>query len=344
MKIGRIKKLLISFYNNVKVRHQAVFLLGKPGGGKSAIVYQMAEELNLPVIDLRLAQCDPTDLRGVPSVVNGRTVWNAPAIFPDPDKSPKGILFLDEITSAPPAVQAVAYQVVYDRAVGEYKFPDGWMIICAGNYQTDRGVTFAMPAPLMNRMCVLHADIVAYDNTGSGEDWITWAAANGCDPRVLAFIMYRADYIHKFEKEHYGRQSPSPRGWMAASDKLALAGLSDMDRVEVLKGCVGETAAVDFESFLRVRETMPSINRIIEDPDSVEVPQALNVRYCVAMGLSARMDKDNFNDMWRFIQRMPAEFQTLIVKLAFQRDPGVMQATKFSEWVIANNEAFKQIQ
>jgi hypothetical protein len=334
MRIGHVSKTLGSIYDNPVTRMRAVFLKGASGIGKSAVVEQMAAERNLPVIDIRLAQCDPTDLRGVPAVVNDRTTWFVPSMLPDGDAQPNGILFLDEITSAPPAVQAIAYQLVLDRAQGEYKLPDGWMIVLAGNRQNDRGVTFAMAAPLLNRMCELEVDTVL-------DDVLEYGAANGLDPRVMAFVSDRADLLHKFDKDSYGKQFPTPRGWFAVSDKLAM----DWDaqtRVELLKGDVGHEAAVAFEQFLRVWETMPSITKIFESPDEVEVPNELNVKYCVAMGLSARLDKDNFNNAWKFIKRMPREMQTLIVKLGYQRDNSLLQATEFASWALANKDAFKR--
>ncbi len=334
MRIGNVTETLGKLYDDPVVRHRAVFLEGASGIGKSAAINQMAADRDLPVVDLRLAQCDPTDLRGVPSVTRGRTTWNVPSFFPDEKLTPKGILFLDEITSAPPAVQAIAYQLVLDRAQGEYRLPDGWMIILAGNRMTDRGVTFAMAAPLKNRMTVLEVDTVL-------DDVLSYGAENDLDPRVMAFVSDRADLLHKFDKECYGKQFPTPRSWFAVSDKLKM-NFDAATRVELLKGDVGHEAAVAFEQFLRIWETMPSISKIFESPEEVEVPKELNVRYCVAMGLSARMDKDNFNNAWIYIQKLPREFQTLIVKLAYQRDNSLLQATSFAAWALANKSAFSR--
>ena len=334
MRIGNVTATLGALYDNPVTRKRAVLLEGKSGVGKSQTVQQFADERDLPVIDLRLSQCDPTDLRGVPNVIDGRTYWNVPSFFPDPEKNPAGVLFLDEITSAPPAVQAIAYQLVLDRAQGEYTLPDDWMIVLAGNKQSDRGVTFQMAAPLKNRMTCIDVDTVL-------DDVLEFGAANGLDPRVMAFISDRADLLHKFDKESYGKQFPTPRGWFAVSDKLPMA-FDEQTRVELIKGDVGHEAAVSFEQFMRIWETMPSINKIFSDPESVEVPQQVNVRYCVTMGLAARMDKDNFDNAWIYLKKMPREFQTLCVKLAYQRDKALSQAKSFTEWALANREAFKR--
>lgn len=334
MRIGNIVPMLTKLYANPATRMRAVFLLGASGIGKSQTVWQTAENRGIPVIDLRLSQCDPTDLRGVPSVVNGKTVWNPPSFFPD-ETTPAGILFLDEITSAPPAVQAPAYQLVLDRGVGDYKLPDGWMIVAAGNRANDRGVTFNIAAPLLNRMTLVNVDTVL-------SDWIEHAASKEIVPEVLAFVSDRPDQLHKFDKDTYGQQFPSPRSWFAVSNIYKM-GFPAEERVELIKGAVGHEAAVTFEQFLRVYETMPSLDKIFADPDSVAVPAELNVRYCVAMGLSARLDRKNFGAGWQFIKRMPAEFQTLIVKLAYQRDNSLVQAPMFAEWSIQNQHAFRRV-
>ena len=116
----------------------------------------------------------------------------------------------------------------------------------------------------------------------------------------------------------------------------------DAVRVEMLRGVVGEEAAGTFETFLRVWGVMPSIEAIFSDPDSVEVPDAMNVRYCVAMGLAARVTRKTFNNTYAYLKRLPKEFQTLVVKLAYQRDPSIAQATQFADWSMNNKEAFSR--
>lgn len=333
MRIGKISNTLVSLFNNNATRSRAVYLTGPSGIGKSQTVYQAAAELDIPVVDLRLSQMDPVDLRGVPSIDKKTTVWNVPSFFPTDPKS-KGLLFLDEISSAPPAIQAVAYQLVLDRMIGEYKLPDGWMIVAAGNRQSDRGVTFTMAAPLLNRMTQLDVDTTL-------DDFRDWWFGEGKRPEIVAFLSDRADFLHKYDADSYGKQFPSPRSWAAASDILNM-NFDDAVRVEMLRGVVGEEAAGTFETFLRVWGVMPSIESIFSDPDSVEVPDAMNVRYCVAMGLAARVTRKTFNNTYAYLKRLPKEFQTLVVKLAYQRDPSIAQATQFADWSMNNKEAFSR--
>ena len=111
------------------------------------------------------------------------------------------------------------------------------------------------------------------------------------------------------------------------------------DRVELIKGDVGEEAAMIFETHLRVWETMPRIEDILKGED-VPVPKELNVRYCVAMGLATRLDASNFDKAWNFLSKMPGDVQTLTIKLAHKRDKSITKAKKFVDWSIANQAAF----
>ena len=339
MRIGKLAHTLAKHYLNEKTRERTIFLRGPSGIGKTHGVYQLAAilEANIEnwdgVRDIRLSQFDPVDFRGIPVVVDGRTTWCPPDFFPHPDTS--GIMFLDEITSAPPAVQAVAYQLCNERRIGEYILPDGWMIIAAGNRQSDRGVTFNMAAPLINRLTILDVDTVF-------EDWQEHAAKCGKRPECMAFIKSRVDLLHKFEGKGVVEQFPSPRGWFAVSDIMD-AGFDPEVRVELIKGTVGNEAAVSFESYLRIYERIPDLDKIRENPDSVPVPAELDIRYCLAMGISARLDAENFQSYWTFLKRMPKELQTLTVKLAYRRDKNISKCAAFGEWAALNADAFKRV-
>jgi len=338
MRIANLGDFVTRAYQNEATRNRTLYIEGPSGIGKSQVIHQASAALaklyaddDQPwagMIDLRLSQCDVTDLRGVPSIVNGRTHWNTPDFFPK--ENTRGILFLDEITSAPPAMQAVAYQLALDR-VG---LPPGWMVIAAGNRQSDRGVTFAMAAPLLNRMTKISVDVEL-------DGFMSYYASQGKRPEILAFLRERPEFLHKFDGKSVGEQFPSPRGWFAASDHMELA-KDDSERVEILSGDIGSEAATSFEAFLRVWETMPKLEMIYKDPDSVDIPKDLNVKYCVTMGIAATLTVDNFDNGWKYLKRLPSEMQTLAIKLAYMRDKTLTNSKTFSEWAIANQHAFRR--
>lgn len=172
--------------------HTPVMIWGPPGIGKSQIVAQIAQHHSVPLLDIRLSQMEPSDLRGIPFRVDKFVEWAPPSILPDAQRHGlAGIMFLDEITSAPPSVSAAAYQLILDRRLGEYRVPDGWAIFAAGNRQGDRGVSYAMPAPLANRFT--HYEIEAHT-----DDWVTWAYAHGIDERLIGFLRFRPELLFDF--------------------------------------------------------------------------------------------------------------------------------------------------
>jgi len=194
--------------------HTPVMLWGPPGVGKSQMVAQVATRHKAPMFDIRLSQMEPSDLRGIPFRVGDKVEWAVPAILPDLERhGATGILFLDEITSAPPAVSAAAYQLILDRRLGEYQVPEHWAIFAAGNRQGDRGVTYAMPAPLANRFS--HFEVETHL-----DDWVAWAYANQIDERVIAFLRFRPERLFDFDPAHNPIAFPSPRSWEFAHRSL----------------------------------------------------------------------------------------------------------------------------
>ena len=333
MRIQHVTPILVKRYLNPNTRRRTVFLRGPSGIGKSEVVFQTSELLAehvtnwRGVVDLRLAQMDPTDLRGVPHVVEGRTRWARPDFLP---ADGAGILFLDEITSAPPAVQAAAYQLTLTPE--DFGIPPEWMIIAAGNRKTDRGVTFNLAAPLQNRMCDIDVNTTL-------DDFRNYAIGK-VHPAILSLLSDRPDLLHKFEPTGDIKPFPSPRAWFAVSSTLELD-LPVQDRVELLKGDIGEEAAMIFETHLRVWETMPRLDDILDGKD-VPVPKELNVRYCVAMGLATRLDATNFDNAWKFLSAMPGDIQTLTIKLAYKRDKSITRSAAFNKWAMANANAFSR--
>ena len=261
--------------------HTPVMLWGPPGVGKSMMVMQVAQSHNVPLIDIRLSQMEPSDLRGIPFRNEESVEWAVPAMLPNAKRhGEQGILFLDEITSAPPSVSAAAYQLILDRKLGEYKVPDGWAIIAAGNRQGDRGVTYSMPAPLANRFSHYEVDI-------NLDDWVAWAYANEIDERIIAFLRFRPDLLFEFDPAHNPVAFPSPRSWEFAH--RALHKFDDHHELFLgaLQACVGKAAGIEVKAFIESLESMPDLDAIINGED-VATPKEIDLQYAVASALVGR--------------------------------------------------------
>ena len=184
---------------------------GPCGVGKSQIVGQVAADLDFSFLDVRAVQLDPVDLRGLPRIAADQTEWVPPKFLPT---SGKGILFLDELTSAPQMTQAGCYQLVLDRKLGEYVLPDGWVVVAAGNPASERGVHFAMPRPLRNRF--VHLELEADLN-----DWCNWAVKARIRPEIIAFLRLKPELLHAGDTAADANAWPTPRSWEMASNVLS---------------------------------------------------------------------------------------------------------------------------
>lgn len=261
--------------------HTPVMLWGAPGVGKSQMVAQIAENHGVPLIDIRLSQMEPSDLRGIPFRVDEFVEWAVPSMLPNLKRHGKsGILFLDEITSAPPSVSAAAYQLILDRKLGEYEVPEGWAIIAAGNRQGDRGVTYSMPAPLANRFSHYEVEI-------NLDDWVAWAYANGIDERIIAFLRFRQDLLFEFDAAQNPVAFPSPRSWEFAHRALQKFDEPTNLLLGALQACVGKAAGIEVKAFVDSLDQMPDLDAIVKG-EEVATPKEIDLQYAVATALVGR--------------------------------------------------------
>lgn len=266
MKLSDAYKIVKSSMRN----QVPVMMWGPPGIGKSSVVHQIAEEFGYinkktglnNVVDLRLAQLEPTDLRGVPmpNRETGRAEWFLPAFWPVPAKEDTtrkvtkedgtveevpvkkgecvngpGVLFLDEIEKAPVSVKNASLQLVLDRAIGSYKLPTDWTIVCAGNREEDGAFSQPLGAALANRM--IHLDIEPDIDTWSG-----WARDQDLSEDIIAFLSFKPDLLYKYTEEN---AFPTPRSWHIGSNLISSV-KSKADQKELLTAAVGKAAAGEF--------------------------------------------------------------------------------------------------
>lgn len=309
-------------------------LWGPPGVGKSQIIADIAARNNVPLIDIRLAQMEPTDLRGIPFRDGKHVIWSVPAQLPDAERhGERGILFLDEITSAVPTVTAAAYQLILDRRLGEYTVPSGWAIFAAGNRQGDRGVTYQMPAPLANRFAhyELEADL---------DDWVRWAHTQELDPRLIAFLRFRPDLLFNFDPARYTVAFPSPRSWEYVD--RALKKFSDAPALlgEALQACVGPAAGLACRAYLNHLDALPDVEAIAEGREDA-VPRGVEMQYAVAAALVrhvARLPRAaqqaGVEHALNYARRFPQRELGLMLVIDLQRNVAspLYEAPAFAEW------------
>lgn len=334
----QLQSVLARHWRDPKLRKKSIFIEGASGIGKSDIIHGLAREFKAGLRDKRFSQMDAVDLGGTPwKSPTGFTKWAPPdwmEFLPTTDD--EGFLFMDEITSASREVFAASYQLFLDRAIGGAKVPDGWMIIAAGNRVSDRGVINTMPSPLGNRfvkVCVEpHLD-----------SWRDWAAKRGVDHRLLSWVSYQPEYLHNFSPEiaQTNEQFASPRSLVSCADYLDW---DKAERVEMIAGCIGKSAAAAFESYLRVYSKLPSAEEMLADPLGCKIPkpEELGERYAVAMLCSKAMDRTTFNSLWQYADRLGAQFVTLAVRLACRRDDEITTARGYRDFSSKHSAVFER--
>jgi MoxR-like ATPase len=247
----------------------STMIWGPPGIGKSSIVAQVTRKHKIDFTDVRLSQLAPTDLRGLPVAENGISKWYPPEFLP---RNGKGILFLDELNMAPPAMQGVAQQLILDRRVGSYEVPPGWHVWAAGNRKEDRAAVFDMPSPLANRF--LHLQVEP-----DFDSFKAYALATKVHEQIIAFLSFRTTLLHKLD--HQQPAWPSPRSWVMASH-LHKAGLS-------IAPAVGMEVEAEFDAFVKLYQNLPDLTRIFMGKgDTIRFPSEPSVRYATTIGLAVR--------------------------------------------------------
>ncbi|MGE4418270.1 MAG: AAA family ATPase [Sulfurimonas sp.] len=303
------------------------FLWGAPGIGKSSIVKQIAKSKDIGFIDLRLALMDPTDLKGIPfyDKESHTALWAPPAFLP---REGRGILFLDELNSAAPSVQASAYQLILDRRVGEYELPEGWAIVAAGNREGDRGVTYRMPSPLANRFVHFEMDVHV-------EDWRLWAYKNALDERVISYISYKNEHLFTFDAKSDIKSFATPRSWEYVNSILE-SSVSENLLLETVGGAVGKDVAVSFLAFCKVMNRLPDINTILES-GSGEYSDEVDVLYALSTGLVSaylkEKDDTKLQNLLRYTLGLKSEFAVMTVQDLQRNGVSMEHLDVFGEWV-----------
>lgn len=301
------------------------FLWGPPGIYKSDVVHQAAHERKVALRDVRLSLLDPVDLKGFPTVSKDKKqmTWLPADFLPTEGE---GILFLDEMNSAPQSVQAAAYQLILNRRIGDYVLPDGWAIMAAGNREGDRSVVNRMPSALANRLVHIDCEV-------NLDDWSAWAMDNGVHSDLLAFIRFKPDLLHAFDSN--ARAFPSPRSWMFVNQLIGNQ-LDKATEYELVKGTVGEGAATEFSAYVNLIRDLPTTEQILLDPEKTAIPEAPGVLYALTTSLGMKAEQNNFDRMMKFVNRMPTEFQVVFARDAVRRDKNVTKTTSFMKWSVDN--------
>lgn len=309
------------------------FIWGNPGVGKSSLVQQIADEKNMLFIDLRLSLLDPTDLRGIPFFESDekKAVWAKPEFLPDTNSKENGILFLDEINSAPPTIQAAAYQLILDRKIGEYILPENFAIIAAGNYESDRGVTYRMPTPLANRFVHLNFDL-------DFDSWKIWAFSANIDKKIISYLSYKPSDLFVFDPKSSQKSFATPRSWKFVDDILK-SDIKEELLESVISGAIGKDIAGEFINYCKVMDELPNIDDILVG-EKVEIPTRNSALYALTTGivyaLKQNFTTENLTNVLKFSLFLSGEFAVMLIRDMQKDGIDVEKSPYWKEWVDAH--------
>ena len=339
-------------------KKRPIFLWGAPGIGKSEIVEQICNTFsNSHLIDIRLSLWEPTDIKGIPyfDSNSGTMVWGAPSELPSEEFAAQFdhiVLFLDEMNSAAPSVQAAAYQLILNRRVGTYKLPDNVMIVAAGNREADKGVTYRMPAPLANRF--IHLELAV-----SFDDWFQWSVVNNINTDVVGYLTFAKKDLYDFDPKSPSRSFATPRSWTFVSELLD-DDLDEATTTDLVSGAVGEGLALKFMAHRKVAASMPNPSDIlagkVREMKSKEISAMYSLTVSLCYELKEASDKndkkfdDKVNNFLRFsMDNFDTELVVMGIKLALTQyslpiDPDEVQCfdefhERYGKYIKAAQEA-----
>ena len=307
------------------------YLIGGAGLGKTTMVKDATQrvadnrKVKMECRILSLAQYEPSEIAGWLIPNENSTAMNRikPDWMPDPDTC--GVLFLDELPQAVVANQNIAAQITNERRVGPWSLPDGWVVVAAGNRMSDRAGTNNMPSHLKDRLMFLEieADL---------EDTIAYYYSKRIDERICAFLRFRPEWLHKFDRD--ANACPSPRSWERVGSIMSW-GLDPVNQLEAIAGQVGRAATADFTGFLKMYDSVPDIDKLIANPASADVPSDPAVLYAICAAIASRVNEKNVGNVIKYLERLPQqEFAAFVIKDAVNRTKDLKQSQAIRDWIM----------
>jgi hypothetical protein len=308
---------------------------GGPGIGKSEIQDQIAKQTNRTLLDFRTNLFDPVDVRGVPYVAQQSstkkrfTRWAVPDVFPIAERDgDKGIFLLDELPTAPPATQNAFLQLLITRQVGDYKLPQGWSIVAAGNRLTDAAAVYQMPSPVRNRLS--HFELEPHI-----DDWCDWAGVNDVDPTLISFLRYRPGLLYDFNAENYA--FPTPRSWSYVDRRLKSPHVNEDTLFYGVSSLVGDGPAGEYMAFRQIYSSLPDIDALIANPATYKKDDNPAVLYALTGALAAQACVKKIKNIMRVVTKLPTEFQVVAVKSCLSTDKTLISDPAMKSWITTNS-------
>ena len=327
-----------------------LMIWGAPGIGKSTVIRDLAKEYNVGFIDVRLAQREPIDIRGLPVPGENGVEWQVSSEWPR-DKESKGIILFDELTSADRSLQVAAYEFILDRRLGDlYKVPEGWYICAAGNRVEDRAVSTTMSSALANRF--MHIELES-----DVENWIDWALQHKIHPSVSGFIRFRPQMLFNQTDENLERGWTTPRSWERVSTMIKILPDDQALLKNAVYGLVGNRAGIEFMAFYKTTKSL-EIKEMMINPDyEIIIPEKADLRYALCSGVAYYLWEGSSEEetnllldgFFRISLALGSDFAAMLMMDAVKRGNHCSGATKiykhplFKDWTAIHGNTFGKV-
>jgi len=308
---------------------RTICIEGSPGGGKTTIVQQVAEELGVPCIERHMPTMLVEDFGILFPSGEDKLNYKLPDWFPVKGKAPeRGILLFDDRNQASSDLQKVLANICQARTLHGTPMPDGWQVISTGNRQSDRAGANRVLGHLRNRETV-------YDLDTHLDDWTAWALQNNVKPELISFIRFRPNLLHDYDPQR--DQNATPRSWVeGVSDVLGTVPAEA--EYESFKGAVGEGCAAEFVGFIKIFRKLPNPDNILLNPTTAAVPTDPATLYALSGAIAERATENNFERVCTYAERMPPEFSVLTISYAARKKPELANTQAFTKWSIQHQE------
>lgn len=327
MRYQNIKTSIIEQFKAPQGNKVVPFILGAPGGGKSAVAREAMSELGLDrIVEFTASLRDPVDVLGTPNNTGECTRWVPPEEFYQLRHGRVGLL-LEELSDAPVPMQNALCGVIYDRRAGNLQLSDNLFIVATGNRTEDKSGANRITSKLAGRTR-------RFDFTENLEDWTAWALDNDVPVELIQFLRFRPGLLSEFDPNRFA--NPTPRTW----ERVGLIPQSMPNELffDNVAGEVGEGAAAEYTGFLRIYQNLPDIDGVLLDPEGADVPSDPAVLYAMTGALAKKATKDNFDRVSKYLRRLSPEFNVMATKDAIKLQPAIKSTRSFIEWASANAE------
>lgn len=320
MQIDKLEEVLPEMWKH----GETGLLVGEPGIGKTGVIKALAEKHGYNLIVSHPAISQPTDFQGFASKAGDHAEFLPYGQFWEAIKATEPtIWFMDDMGQSSDAVQKALMQPLHERSVNGKHISDKVVFVGATNNVRQGAGVSGMIEPLKSRF---HTIINVEVDVNS---WTNWALKQKFPPYLIAFIRNHPDLLNKPSPSRDIKNSPNPRNW----EHVGVRHQRGQIDVELDEGSVDKGAAFELHHFMKAMKSLPSIDDIKLNPDSVPIPQEKDLQLAVSVAIAAHANDNNIASFSVYLNRMEQPFRVMAYKDALKRKTVSASNHTIMEWV-----------